>query len=87
VALPGDDVAIAGVDARSWNVAATTLGPTNSASDPGEVVVEQDDVRARLLVAIEDALKLGSGASREVMELARAFDALSQSSPPRPNEP
>lgn len=46
-----------------------------------------DEVRARLLDTIEDVLKVRPGASRRIMELARAYESLSQSEPPRPNEP
>ena len=50
------------------------------------MVTELDDVRARILDTIDAALETGPGASRNVMELARAYEALSQSPPPRPDE-
>ena len=75
------------VGARYGNAAVTFLGPTIPTSDTGVVVAELDEVRARLLDTIDDVLKVRPSASKRIMELARAYESLSQSSPPRPNEP
>jgi hypothetical protein len=71
-----------GVGARYRNAAAASLGPTIPTSDTGVVVAELDEARARLLDTIDDALKVRPSASKRIMELARAYESLSQSSPP-----
>jgi hypothetical protein len=75
------------IGAGCRNAPVTFLGPTIPTSDTGVVVAELDDVRARLLDTIDDVLKVRPSASKRIMELALAYESLSQSSPPRPNVP
>jgi len=74
-----------GVACRFGNGAGVGSGTTITTSKGG-AVAELDDVRARLLDTIDDVLKARPGASKTIMELARAYESLSQSSPPRRNE-